>query len=81
VRVTLLMQGKIRDIFRKITGANEEWQNIHDGAIRLLKAVPHADSLLDIGCGDGSTTMAYARLFGIPPPVHKGCGGVGVSQK
>jgi len=69
------MQAKIRDILRRITGANEEWQNIHDAAMRLLHVAHHADSLLDIGCGDGSTTMAYARLFGISPQNIKGVEG------
>jgi len=70
------MQGKIRDIFRKVTGANDEWQNIHDAAMRLLHVAHHADFLLDIGCGDGSTTMAYARLFGISTQNIKGVEGL-----
>jgi SAM-dependent methyltransferase len=44
----------------------EETHNIRGGFRALLRRVPRARNLLDVGCGDGHATQLYASTWGIP---------------
>jgi 2-polyprenyl-3-methyl-5-hydroxy-6-metoxy-1,4-benzoquinol methylase len=34
--------------------------------MRLIEKIPHCDSLLDVGCGDGIRTQIYAKVLEVP---------------
>ena len=62
----------LRNLVRKAMRSEEEGRRTHEAVVRLLRSVPKAGSLLDIGCAEGLKTMAYAGLLGLPPEKVKG---------
>ncbi len=70
-----MRQGMFKKAFRNIIRASEEGHRIDEAVLRLLDSVKHVDSLLDIGCADGSKTMAYAELAGVAAEAIKGVEG------
>lgn len=70
--MAILIHSVIKNIFRKVIGADEEGRRVHEAVMRLLRSVPRASSLVDIGCADGAKAMAYAKLVGVAVDKVKG---------
>lgn len=68
----------IRRLYRYLVQAKYEGLRNYEAVLSLLHCIPHADSLLDVGCGDGNKTMRYAnelavgkdRVYGIEQQPH-----------
>lgn len=55
-----------RESLRFLIRGDEEEQRIQQDFSRLLGTVAKADSLLDVGCGNGAKTARYAGDLGVP---------------
>lgn len=44
----------------------EEPKRIYESFCRLLKRIQKANSLLDVGCADGSKTLQHAKILSVP---------------
>jgi len=68
----------IRRLYRYMVQAQYEGVRNYEAVISLLRRIPRAESLLDVGCGDGDKTMHYAnelavskgRVYGIEQQPH-----------
>ena len=54
-----------RRIYRYLVQAQYEGFRTHEAVLSLLPYIPSAESLLDVGCGDGTKTMSYAKELSI----------------
>jgi len=68
----IIIHSFIKNIFRIVIGADDEGRRVHEAVMRLLRSVPRAGSLLDIGCADGAKAMAYSELVGVAVDKVKG---------
>lgn len=62
----------MKDIIRRVIRAEEEGLRTHKAMLRLVSHARGASTLLDIGCAQGSKTLAYSGLLGISPAKIKG---------
>lgn len=62
----------IKDIIHRVIRAEEEGLRTHKAMLRLVSHTRGASTLLDIGCAQGSKTLAYSEVLGIPPTKIKG---------
>lgn len=57
------MTGIFKRLARRMIKAEEEGLRTHKAVMRLLKKVPSAANLLDVGCGHGGKTPLYAETL------------------
>lgn len=55
----------IQRLYRYLVQAKYEGLRNHEAVLRLLQGIPCAESLLDVGCGDGNKTIRYASELAI----------------
>jgi ubiquinone/menaquinone biosynthesis C-methylase UbiE len=60
------MKENIRKIYRFCVQAKFEGKRSHDALMRIMKKIPSADSLLDVGCGNGDKTQIYGEFLSVP---------------
>lgn len=68
----------IQRLYRYLVQAKYEGVRNYEAVLSLLRRIPHATSLLDVGCGDGNKTRHYAselavckgRVYGIEQQCH-----------
>ncbi|HBA62162.1 MAG TPA: hypothetical protein DCZ92_15385 [Elusimicrobia bacterium] len=57
------MTGIFKRFARRMIKAEEEGLRTHKAVMRLLKKIPSAANLLDVGCGHGGKTPLYAEAL------------------
>lgn len=56
---------RLKQWYRYLVRAHHEGLRTHEAVLHLLRRIPCAGNLLDVGCGDGSKTMRYAAALGL----------------
>ena len=73
-----MLGSALKRIYRYLVQAQYEGLRTHEAVLSLLSCISRAESLLDVGCGDGIKTMRYAkelsvckdRVYGIEQQPH-----------
>ena len=58
--------GVVKNLFRYCMQTQYEGKRSFDTLMKLIEKIPHCDSLLDVGCGDGIKTQLYANVLAVP---------------
>lgn len=53
----------LRYLLDVVLRGNEKAERIHKSLCCLLKKIPKANNLLDVGCAEGSKTLQYAEIL------------------
>ncbi|MCR4291108.1 MAG: class I SAM-dependent methyltransferase [Candidatus Scalindua sp.] len=56
-----------RQFYRFCVQARYEGARTYEAVLNMLKNVPKSNSLLDVGCAEGTKTIQYARMLSVPP--------------
>jgi len=73
-----MLGSALKRIYRYLVQAQYEGLRNYEAVLSLIRRIPHADSLLDVGCADGNKTMQYAtelavgkdKVYGIEQQPH-----------
>ena len=73
-----MVESIMKRIYRYLVQSQYEGVRNYEAVLSLLRRIPRADSLLDVGCADGNKTMHYAkelavgkdRVYGIEQQPH-----------